>query len=89
MQDWYLDREIKWDEVSFINGCGVDYTISDKTVTENDSGWCDYETGHRFLTPTTRITFDVKNKRDVLVLKLKFGDAIQPSTFIITIKYHT
>lgn len=82
MQEWLLDREIQWEEVSAINGCGIEYIISDKTVKEDDSGWCDYSTGQRFLTPTTRITFNVKNKKDALALKLMFGDAISPSTFI-------
>lgn len=83
MQEWSLNERVKSDDVDFINGCGIDYKIYDPALFSlNDSGWCDASTGSRMLTSTMRITFNVTNKRDVHILKLKFGDAIRPMTLI-------
>ncbi len=67
-------RQVLGADIGFINGCGIDYTIYDPSVGINDSGWCDAETGQRFLTPTMRLTFHTNNNEDVHVLKLKFGE---------------
>jgi hypothetical protein len=83
MQEWLLNEKIKWDDIEFINGCGIDYTLFDPALlSANDSGWCDAGTGYRIPTETMRVIFNVASKRDVHILKLKFGDAIGPSTFI-------
>lgn len=77
MQKWLLDEKIKWDDIDFINGCGIDYTLTDPMLPSiSDSGWCDATTGHRMPTATMRVTFTVLTKRDLHILKLKFGDAI-------------
>lgn len=83
MQEWLLDEKIKWDDIEFINGCGIDYTLDDTVKLQpNDSGWCDASTGHRLPTATMRVTFNVMSKRDVHILKLKFGESIVPVTLI-------
>lgn len=61
----------------------MDYTIDDPALlSPSDSGWCDVGTCYRIPTATIRITFSVMSKRDVHILKLKFGNAIKPVTFI-------
>ena len=83
MQEWLLNEKIKFSDIDFINGCGIDYTLTDTALLgPTDSGWCDAHTGNRLLTETMRITFNVMSKRDIHILKLKFGDVIQPSTLI-------
>jgi hypothetical protein len=83
MQAWLLDEKIKWDDIEFINGCGIDYTLSDPALLgSSDSGWRDYDTGAVIPTPTTRVTFNVMTNRDVHILKLKFGKSVIPVTII-------
>ena len=83
MQEWLLNEQIKWDDIEFINGCGIDYTLADPVkLPPNDSGWRDSGTGHLLPTPTMRVTFNVTSKRDVHILKLKFGRAVIPMTII-------
>ena len=77
MQEWLLNEQIKWDDIEFINGCGVDYTLTDPALLgPGDSGWYDASTGHRIPTATMRVTFIVTNNKDLLVLKLKFADKL-------------
>ena len=77
MQEWLLNEKIKWDDIEFINGCGVDYTLFDPALRDpNDSGWCDAGTGHRIPTATMRVIFNVTNDKDLLALKLKFADKL-------------
>jgi hypothetical protein len=83
MQEWLLDEKINWDDIEFINGCGIDYTLSDPALLgPTDSGWRDYDTGAVIPTPTTRVTFNVMTNRDIHILKLKFGNSIKPVTLI-------
>lgn len=85
MQEWLLNEKINWDDIEFINNCGVEYTISDPTLLgDNDSGWCDAATGHIIPTATTRITFNVTTKKELTLLKLKFGDAMVAQTIIVS-----
>jgi hypothetical protein len=85
MQDWKLNKQIdNSDDIAFINGCGVDFTIDDPSLLgQTDSGWRDASTGHRIPTPTMRVIFDVTSKRDLLSLKLKYGDALVAQTIIV------
>ena len=83
MQEWLLTESIKSEDIDFINNCGVDYTIDDPALLgPTDSGWCDAATGYRIPTATMRVTFNVMSSRDVHILKLKFGDALIPTTII-------
>jgi hypothetical protein len=77
MQHWKLDESIKQDDIEFINGCGIDYIIEDKSLLgDNDSGWRDYSTNQRFVTPSMRIIFEVVSDEDLHILKLKFDNRL-------------
>jgi hypothetical protein len=86
MQEWILDKRIdNSDDIAFINGCGIDYRIDDPSLLgPDDSGWCDAGTGQRIPTPTMRVIFDVTSKRDLLSLKLKYGNDLEAYTFIVS-----
>lgn len=84
MQEWLLNKQINnSDDIEFINGCGIEYTVTDTALLgPTDSGWCDASTGYRIPTPTMRATFNVVSRRDLLSLKLKYGDMIEAQTII-------
>lgn len=83
MQQWILDEMVEADDIGFINGCGINYTITDDSrIDPADSGWCDATTGGVLLNRSLRLVFDVTSERDLLVLKTKYTDAIKPYTIL-------
>ena len=84
MQEWLLNKQINnSDDIEFINGCGIKYSVNDPLIIDNnDSGWRDASTGYSIPTPTMRVVFDVSSKRDLLSLKLKYGDMLKALTII-------
>lgn len=77
MQERVLDKVIKFDDIEFINGCGINYRLDDPAlIGPTDSGWCEYGTGYRIPTETTRVVFCVNEEAELVLLKLKFNNSL-------------
>lgn len=75
--DYILRYQLTSDDIDFINNSSMDIELHNPTITGNDSGWCDYDTGQRLVTHNDRAVFYNVSEPDLLMLKLKFGDRIK------------
>ena len=65
-------------DVDFINNSSIEIEIHNPTITtENDSGWCDWDTGQRIVTHNDRVIFRNVSEPDLLMLKLKYQDRLK------------
>lgn len=64
----YTDEDVEW-----INNSNISYHIEhpDKWD-ENDSGWCDYNTGATVLTNLHKIYIKTENDKEEMWLKLRY-----------------
>lgn len=62
-------------DCDFLNTCGIESYLLD-TLPENDSGWCDGTTGHRWLITNNIIIFPMVTEKEEAILVTQFADRI-------------
>jgi hypothetical protein len=70
----FLVRIIVDEDIDFLNETSINHKFH--TISENDSGWCDFMTGSRILSNNDEFLFYPENKEDETILQLKFGNRL-------------
>lgn len=62
-------------DCDFLNSCNIESHLLD-TLPENDSGWCDFTTGARWLTTNDVIIFPSVTDEEEIILIAQFAERI-------------
>ena len=84
---WAIEAPFNQSDCDILNNIASDpnvaFEIVEPGVVGNDSGWCDMETGARFVTRSMTVKLVFSDEKYSTLIRLKFGDRAHLESMIL------